>query len=362
MPRFTTGRVAEVGPERRGIVNARVRLDDGVIDAVGFSSHLGPVAPGDRVVVNTTALDLGLGTGGHGFILWNLDGVGETQRGPGHVIKMRYTPWQTEVPAAEAPESPHHESLSGPTSLAGMPVVACGLHSQVAGVAAGIKAAAPGLRVGYLMTDGGALPLAYSDLVAALRDCGLIDVTATCGHAFGGDLEAVTVFSGLAALRTVAGADVAVVAMGPGVVGTATTLGSTALEQGQVLDAAAALGGLGIACLRLSFGEQRARHRGVSHHTLTALSLAAREPATVVLPALAPEQDAAVRDQLERAGIAGRHRLVEADGGPGVELLRRRSVSVSSMGRSLDEVPELFLAAAAAGAVAGATGTLGTSD
>ena len=35
------------------------------------------MAPGDRVVVNTTAVDLGLGTGGWHVVHWNLarDGV-----------------------------------------------------------------------------------------------------------------------------------------------------------------------------------------------------------------------------------------------------------------------------------------------
>ena len=39
------------------------------------------------------------------------------------------------------------------------------LHSQVPGVAAAIRAAVPGARLTYVMTDGAALPLAISDLV-----------------------------------------------------------------------------------------------------------------------------------------------------------------------------------------------------
>ena len=45
--------------------------------------------------------------------------------------------------------------------------------------------------------------------------------------------------------------------MGPGVVGTGTLLGHTALEQGQILDAANALGGRSIVCLRISFADER---------------------------------------------------------------------------------------------------------
>ncbi|MDQ3958001.1 MAG: DUF3866 family protein [Actinomycetota bacterium] len=335
---------------RAGLVHTEVRLDDGSTCAAdAFPSMLGDIAEGHRVVVNTTALELALGTGGRGFILWDLDAPALPPSGEGHIVKMRYTPWQTEVLAAEEPASPHHGALVEIDSIDGMPVVACGLHSQVAAVAAGIRAERPGARIGYLMTDGAALPLAWSELVHGCKEAGLIDVTATCGHAFGGDLETVNVFSGLAALRHAAPADVAVVAMGPGVVGTGTALGFTAMEQGQVLDAATALGGRAIACLRISFADERPRHRGISHHTVTALTLAATAPADVVVPQI----DGALEVLLQRLAetrVADRHRIHVARGAPGLDLLRGTGIRVASMGRTLDEVPETFLAAAAAGA------------
>ena len=61
--------------------------------------------------------------------------------------------------------------------------------------------------------------------------------------------------------------------MGPGVVGTSSPLGTTALEVAGILDAAAALGGDPIAVLRMSDGDPRPRHQGVSHHSRTALDL-----------------------------------------------------------------------------------------
>jgi hypothetical protein len=320
---------------------------------------LGRVRPGDRVVVNTTGLDLGLGTGGAGFILWNLDGPAPPGPREGHIVKLRYTPWQTEVASVEAQESPHHARLETVESIEGMPVVAASLHSQVAAIAAGIKAVDPGARVGYLMTDGGALPLAWSNLVRGLRRAELIDVSCTCGHAFGGDLEAVNIFSGLAALRAVGEVDVAIVAMGPGVVGTASALGFTGMEQGQALDATAALGGVGVAALRISFVDPRERHRGVSHHSLTALRLAARESTTIVVPELPEDQRALVEEQLEQAQLSERHRIVTASGSAGLALLEEREVHPTSMNRSVQQVPELFLAGAAAGhhavSVGGAT-------
>jgi len=352
MAAFRRAKVVEVIERSAGICRARLALDDREIIAAGFPSMLGDLLAGDAVIVNTTAIDLDLGTGGEGFILWNLDGTGPPGPGEGHIVKLRYTPWQTEVLAAEAPESPDHEVLREADSIAGVPVVACGLHSQIAGVAAGIKAVRPEARVGYLMTDGAALPIGWSKLVATLAQSGLIDTTCTAGHAFGGDIEAVNIFSGMAGLVHARAADVVVAAMGPGVVGTGTALGFTALEQGQLLDAATALGGRSVACLRISFADPRRRHTGVSHHTITALTIAAREPALLVLPELPNEGHTDLRRELEGAGLDKRHEIKVADGTPGLELLSSRGVAVTSMGRSIEEVPELFLAAAAAGRVA----------
>jgi hypothetical protein len=352
MPSFREGKVSEITEELPDVVRATVSTTAGDVRAVGWPSMLGPLEVGDRVVVNTTGIELDLGTGGEAFILWNLDGPGPPADLAGHVMKMRYTPWQMNVLAVEAPESPHHDVMTNPTFLDGMPVVACGLHSQIAAVAAGVKAVKPSARVGYLMTDGAALPLGWSNLVRTLRANGLLDATCTAGHAFGGELEAVNNFSGMVALRRVAGADVVIVALGPGVAGTGTALGFSALEQGQLLDAAGMLGGRGVACLRISFADERERHRGVSHHAITSLRVATSRRCTVVAPFLPEEEGERVHIQLAAAGIEERHDVVWADGAPGLSLLSQRGIEVSSMGRSAEETPELFLAGAAAGAVA----------
>jgi hypothetical protein len=202
------------------------------------------------------------------------------------------------------------------------------------------------------MTDGGALPLPWSRLVRIMLREGLIDVTCTVGHAFGGQLEAVNVFSGLAAAVAVAKADAIIVAMGPGVAGTGTALGFSALEQGQVLNAATALDGNAIASLRLSFDSERARHRGLSHHSVTALTIGCQTRATVVVPKLESEWVEMLQAQLEKSGISERHSVVIADGSSGVRLLTDSGIEVESMGRSTRVAPEGILAAAAAGAVA----------
>lgn len=353
MAAFRHGRVAAVIEENDRIIRALIETELGELSAIGFPHMLGPLNDGDEVVVNTTGIELGLGTGGVAFILWNVSSSEVPSPGDGHIVKLRYTPWQTTVLAAEAPEGPHHDVLRDARSIAGMTVLTCGLHSQVAAAAAGIRAARPDARIGYLMTDGAALPLAWSELARELCSKGLVDVTCTVGHAFGGDLEAVNVFSGLAALRHGEIVDIAIVAMGPGVVGTETALGFSAIEQGQVLDAATALKGRSVAALRIAFHDERERHRGVSHHSLTALTIGARERATVVIPELTGlERESMIHSQLEESGVALKHDLVTASGREGLEVLYDADIEPSSMGNRMRDAPELFLAAAAAGSVA----------
>ncbi len=243
MPSFRVGEVTEILEARAGL--QRVLVDLGVEPerAYVLTQLVGFVEVGNRVVVNTTAVDLGLGTGGWHVVHWNLArnewtppaATTPVTNHAGGGMKLRYTSLQVEVESAETPEV---------AALSGMPVVAAGLHSQVAAIAVAFKQLRPHGRLVYVMTDAGALPIAISDLVWQLRGRDLLDATVTCGHAFGGDFEAVTVYDALAAARHVAGADAVVVAMGPGSAGTASRLGFSAIEVGPVLDAAAALDGL----------------------------------------------------------------------------------------------------------------------
>ena len=353
MAGWSRGVVSELVEQRPDLIVADVEVDGRNLKAAAFPSMVAALRVGDEVVINTTGIDLNLGTGGDAFVLWNLSNPELPERREGHIVKLRYTPWQTEVMAAEAPESPHHAKLKDVTSIADTPVVVCGVHSHLGPVAAGIKEANPGARVGYLMTDGAALPLAWSNLVRSLKESGLIDITCTSGHAVGGDLEAVNHFSGMAALKAVGEVDAIVVAMGPGVVGTGSSLGFTAMEQEPLLDAAGALGGRPIACLRVSFVDARERHYGISHHCLTALTIATQRRCTVAVPELLGDQAQVIAAQLDESGIAERHLLVLADGVDAIRRAADSGVELRSMGRTLEDNPEYFLAAGAAGAIGG---------
>src|SRR3954466_12208076 len=330
MPSFRTGRVVRLLEDRPGLQRVEGDLGSGPERAYVLAELTGRVAEGDEVVVNTTAVELGLGTGGWHVVHWNLARRDWSEKGPGHIIKARYTSLQTDVGSAEE----HFDrELADIDSIDGMPVIAAALHSQLPAVAVAFKEARPGARLAYVMTDGAALPLALSDLVANVQERDLIDATVTCGHAFGGDFEAVSVYSALAVARHVIKADAAVVVMGPGIVGTGTRLGFSGIEVGPVLDAVTGLEGDPIACLRVSFADERPRHQGVSHHTLTTLRLATRSRVTIPVPAVGGEEEARIRADLVEGGVAERHDLVDVAPVGIIDRFADRGLRIASMGR-----------------------------
>ncbi len=326
MPSFATAIVAAITSERAGL--QRVDLDNGR-RAYVLTQLIGSVAAGDRVVVNTTAVDLGLGTGGWDIVHWNLSRESWSGPGGGHVMKLRYTGLQADTGVAEEAQP------DLPKRLDGTPVVICDLHSQLGIVAAAFAHRAPGRRLVYVMTDSAALPLALSDLVADLRSRGVLVAAVTAGQAFGGDHEAVNIHSALLVARA-ASAEAIVVGPGPGTVGTGTALGYGSLDAVGTIDAATRLGGEPIVAVRYSGADPRARHFGVSHHTRTVLSLA-QSMSWVPYPS----------DELAPPGCPEQHRLTPVDV-PDIDP------GVTTMGRGAADDPAFFRWSAAAGILAAA--------
>jgi hypothetical protein len=228
-----------------------------------------------------------------------------------------------------------------------MPVVVADLHSSLPAIVAGVLADRPGARIVYVMTDGGALPIWFSRTVAALAP--VLTGTVTVGQAFGGDLEAVTVHSGLLAAARVLHADVAIVTQGPGNLGTGTPWGFSGVAAGDAVNAVAAVGGRAVASLRISDADPRERHRGVSHHSRTAYGRVALARASVVVP----DQPSPLAEDVERdlaeSGIAARHDVVRVPVEGLEELLGCSGFPLETMGRDLAGDTAYFLAAAAAG-------------
>jgi hypothetical protein len=338
------GTVHAVGQRWGGAVEVDVALDaGGDARALAFPRLVGDPEPGDVVLLNTTAVDLGLGTGGYALVVALPERLPPDRAEPGHLVKARYTPLQAVVLGADEQDAPTHHLLADgdPLPAPGMPVVIADLHSSLPAVLAGVTAERPQARVVYVMTDGGALPLWFSRTVAALAD--RLAGTVTVGQAFGGDLEAVTLHSGLLAAARILEADVAVVTQGPGNVGTGTTWGFSGVAAGEAVNATAAVGGRPVAVLRMSQADARPRHRGVSHHSTTAYGRVALAAADVVVPS----SWAHLVDDA-RAALA-RHRLVEVDDAGLLDVLAPWAPLLSTMGRGLHDDPVAFVAAAAAG-------------
>lgn len=354
------GRVVGIRRQWPGVVECTVEVDDEpslpTVTALAYVDLVGVPEPQDAVLLNIGALARGLGTGGFALVVALPDRLPpDHPPGPGHMVKARYTPLQTLVLGVDEQESVHHDALAEADDLAGMPVVVADLHSALPAIIAGLRRDRPEATVAYVLSDGGALPAAFSRTVHGLRDAGWLASCISAGQAFGGDLEAVSVHSALLAAHHVVGADVTVVAQGPGNLGTGTRWGFSGVAAGEAVNAAGVLGGRPVACLRVSGADPRPRHRGISHHSLTAYGRVALLPADVPVPHMDADVAGGDFDDLLRRQAAtlgppqGRHTVVEVGTDGLLEALAASPVGLSTMGRSLAQDPAAFLAAAVAG-------------
>ncbi len=345
------GRVERRRTPWRGTRELEVNIDGRIRPAINYDFLTGPVFPGDRVLLNTLAGRLKLGTGGFHFVCHNYSrSFCQSPPAKGHIMKLRYTPWQFSVLSSEEEEAGYRTEIEQFSGLRGLPVIIGELHSMLAPAAATIHSYRPGCRLAYLMTDGAALPLSFSRTVRELTEKGIIAATITCGHAFGGDYEAVNVYSALAICQKIIEADLVIITMGPGNVGTGTRYGFSGMELGENINRVRALGGVPIVIPRISFADPRSRHRGISHHTLTALAVASCRRAILPLPQLAPARLGRIGRQLAGHGLLGRYLIRiwpcrQVDG-----LMRRAGLApATSMGRGYREDPDFFEAAGVAG-------------
>jgi len=239
-----------------------IRLEVDGKPCVAYPRLTGPVEDGDTVLVNTRAVELGLGSGGFDVVYANLTrGLNLPAEEAAHVMTLPYAPGQVTTRFAEEDGIPRGR-------IDDLPVVCTGLHSQLAPVCAALA----GRRVTYVQLAGGALPVSLSDTVRALKARMLLDTAIAVSPCLDGDLQCVTVASALTVAAT-RGAEVVVCGIGPGIVGTGTTWGHGGLAVADAANAAAALGARPVVAPRISFGDERPRHHGLSQHTRAALAL-----------------------------------------------------------------------------------------
>lgn len=340
-------------------------LDGEWREAIADLGLVGECEVGDELVVNTEARDLGLGSGGFDVVHANLTRGLEGEGTPGaHVMKLNYTSLQHAVVPVEA-----DDELEVPL---GRPAAVLALHGQLAPVAWAFAQAAPGHRLGYVQTVGGALAGGHSRVVRELRDRELLAGHITAGQSFGGAAEAISVAGAIHHGLTRLGWDAAVCGPGPGIVGSSSALGHGGMSALDSAHASLALGCPTVLVARMSSSDDRLRHRGISHHTLTVLDLLL-DPVTIALPAglrspVGADLGAGLRAVFDKgpapsAGaldIARPARVARHD-------WRRMPVDVvgygasglpaETMGRSLAADPLFFGAALAGGAALAAVGT-----
>jgi hypothetical protein len=316
------GTVTAIVEEVEGL--SRIEVDE--MPCVAYPRLTGPVEVGDEVLVNVQARELELGSGGFDVLHANLTRGLDLGAEPGaHVMTLPYTSLQAATRFVE-------EDGALAESLGGMPVVCCSLHSQVAPAAAGVG---EGLRVAYLQLPGGALPVSLSDSLRRLKERGLVETTVACGACVEGDAQAVGVAS---ALSWAAGQrfDVAVCSIGPGIVGTGSPLGHGGLAAADAANLASALGGAAVLAVRVSHGDPRERHRGVSHHTRAVVELAIGDRRIAWPAGLEAPEWLTDREEVNVSGWR------EASAG----------LVLEHMGRGPDDDPWFFASAFAAGRLA----------
>jgi Protein of unknown function (DUF3866) len=324
-----------VSIERGGpAIELTVDLDGTRRPAIALRGLTGEVREGDDVVVNVAALDLGLGSGGFDIVHVNLTRGLEESAAPGEAVTLAYTSLQHAVSPVECAAGPADGPVASGLSLE-RPMAVLALHGQLEPVVWAAAQSAPGARIGYVQSAGGALLGALSRAVRELRGRELLAGHLTAGAAFGGDAEAVTVAGALHAGFLALGWDAAIVGPGPGIVGSASALGHGGLAALDSTHVALSLGGRPLLVPRLSSGDPRRRHRGLSHHSATVLDLLLR-PVEVSLP----------REFEERPPALTRHRVRAVD--TDLDGYRASGLSSHTMGRSIDE-DELFFRAGLAG-------------
>ncbi len=350
---------------RRGVVietdPLTVRIDDQARPAWADRSLVGEVAEGDEVIVNTEAVDLGLGSGGFDVVHANLTRGLKGGGAPAgrHVMKLNYSSIQHSVTPVEGERG---EGGSGP----GPPALVLPLHGQLAPAAWAAGRARPGLRVGYVQTAGGALPGTLSRDVADLRERVLLAGHITAGPAYGAEREAISTLGALDAAARL-GWEAVVCGPGPGILGSATEYGHGGIAALENAHAALALGLPTLVSPRLSSSDPRPRHRGLSHHTATVLELllgSVRVPVPEIELAGWPTGDRGP-DQVDLPSVLDalhgvcdeRHDVivepVDLDG------YATSGLPVQTMGRTIDQDPLFFAAGLASGAALAGAATTG---
>ncbi|MBZ2173768.1 DUF3866 family protein [Schnuerera sp. xch1] len=346
---YRKARVVEIEKEEQNISWVKVETDKNISKAINYNDITGTINVDDVVIVNTTAVELSLGTGGFHFVIHNYSNEYKKLEGKGHIMKLRYTPLQIKCLAAEEEDSKYFQFFKNFTSLDNHICIIGTLHSMLAPIVSSLKWFDKNINVNYIMTDGGSLPLHFSNTVRTLKEKKLLNNTISIGHAFGGDLECTNIYTGLIAAKEILKGNVTVITMGPGIVGTGTKYGFSGIEQGQIVDAVNTLGGNPIIVPRISFKDPRERHIGISHHTRTVLSEIAQTAGKVIIPTLEEDKLNIIKKQIQKLKIHKKHQIIYEKGDNIIDAMNHFNLKVTTMGRNYEKDKEFFLTLGAVG-------------
>ena len=282
--RWRRGRVTATGRRGRDSLELTVEVpDEGQLKALAYPSLVGIPQVGDDVLLNTTALAQGLGTGGVALVIAVPDRLPPDPTGPGHLVKARYTPLQVTVagrrraghraPRADGRGRRHRRHAGG----RGRPALgAAGGADRDAGDRPrpqgrvrddGRRGAARGLLPDAGHAGRRRWPASSPSARRSAATWRRSPCTPGCSRR--GTCSAPTSRSSR---------------RGPGNLGTGTPWGFSGVAAGEACNAVTVLGGQAIGALRISDADPRPRHRGVSHHSLTAFGRVALGGVTLVAP------------------------------------------------------------------------------
>ena len=336
------GIVTEIIKSTSDLDEIRVSINGEIQKAYNYRQLTGGISVEDNVVLNTTAVELSLGTGGYHFVISNLDNLESEMTEGGHIMKLRYTPYQIKVNAVEEQDSEYHSIINKFKSLNNLPVAVGTLHSMLVPFACTYKKNNPNKKLVYIMTDGASLPISLSMAVSELKDKGLVDNTITIGNSFGGDFECINIYTALITAKEILNADAVFVSMGPGIAGSGTKYGFTGIEQGHILDAVGNLGGSPIAIPRVSFGDKRDRHVGLSHHSETILDEIVNVKTNIIFNILDKDKENIIKRKIDSLNWEFKHDIHYIDYEDTLSDLNTYGMKVKTMGRGYNEDREFF--------------------
>lgn len=313
--------------------------------ALNYTKMTGYLKEGDRVLVNTTACTLNLGTGGYHYIMGNFNHEYSRLECPGHGMKLKYTPNQINVLFSEEQDSPLHEEFHKELNLTGKLVFVGELHSMLVPLCAHIKyCSKEDLKIACIITDHGALPLWISKNIRMLKSKKLLDDVISIGNAFGGDYECVNIYTALQLAANILDVDVIIITMGPGIMGTGTPFGFSGLELGFYLDLCHTQDCISLYTPRISFNDLRNRHYGLSHHYINTFRKIIQNPLPIVLPNMKARRVNFIIEQLRSSDLIKEHPIIIKDGKKIEESLSKYHLEPMTMGRGFKEDPEFFYA------------------